>query len=474
MTNRIYILLPVHNRCAVTERFIDCLTAQTYTNFHLLLIDDGSTDNTDQMVQAKIKNLTVLKGKGDWWWAGSLQQGINWLEHRGVDDRDIVLFANDDITFDVDFLQKAVAILDNMKATLLLPQIRDEVTGLPKESGLEANLQKFTFKPAVSPDKINCLSTRGLFMRMEDLRKIGGFHPKILPHYWSDYEFTIRAYRKGLKLCTSSVIAISVDHTQTGYRNFDKSGFIDFLGNCFSKRTVLNPVYRSSFILLTSPLTNMPLNIYKAWRNFFVYVARKLINSIKVLRKRYRMVNAIRRLRSDLKIIVGSSSTKQEGWISTDYPILDLTDDSTFASYFDKGSIHNFLAEHVWEHLLPEDGARAFRNCFMYLKQGGVLRIAVPDGFHPDLDYIAQVKPGGYGRGAHDHKILYNYRNLSEMLVQAGYKVRLLEWFDEQGTFHHENWDVEGGFIKRSTRFDSRNRENPTTFTSLIVDAAKP
>jgi predicted SAM-dependent methyltransferase len=50
----------------------------------------------------------------------------------------------------------------------------------------------------------------------------------------------------------------------------------------------------------------------------------------------------------------------------------------------------------------------------------------------------------------------------------------LLEYFDEQGEFHHEEWNAEEGFIKRSTRFDPRNTTNPTAYTSLIVDARKP
>lgn len=471
---KVYVLLPVHNRSAVTERFIDCLAAQTYTNYHLILIDDGSTDNTDQMAQARIENITVLKGRGDWWWAGSLQQGINWLERLSVDDHDIVEFANDDITFDADFLQKAVNILDSLDATLLLPYLRDEKTGEPQESGVEANLRKLTFVPATSPDKISCLSTRGLFMRMADLRRIGGFHPILLPHYWSDYEFTIRAHRKGLRLCTRSDVAISLNREQSGYRNFDALGFKVFLKRYFSKRSVLNPVYHTSFVLLTSPLLSIPLNVAKIWRNAFAYMVRQLIHALRKRIERFRMAIAIWRARNDLKVIVGSAATRQEGWISTDYPLLDLTDAQTFSALFDSGSVSNFLAEHVLEHLSPEDGAKACSNCFTYLKPGGRLRIAVPDGFHPDAHYIDQVKPGGSGPGADDHKILYNYRTLSSLLENAGYNVQLLEWFDELGNFRHVDWDARNGLVVRSTRFDPRNKVNHTTYTSLILDASKP
>lgn len=265
MMQNVYILLPVHNRSAVTERFIDCLAAQTFANYHLILIDDGSTDGTAEMVQAKISNLTVLKGRGDWWWAGSLQQGINWLEQHGVEDQDIVVFANDDITFNADFLQKAVGILDNLDSALLLPHLCDEKTGLPQESGVEADLQNLTFIPATSPDKINCLSTRGLFMRMADLHKVGKFHPRLLPHYLSDYEFTMRAHRKGLRLITSAEIAIQLDREQTGYRSLEHHGFIDFIKRYFSKRNVSNPIYWSTFILLTVPKSHIPVQVFRLW-----------------------------------------------------------------------------------------------------------------------------------------------------------------------------------------------------------------
>jgi predicted SAM-dependent methyltransferase len=175
-----------------------------------------------------------------------------------------------------------------------------------------------------------------------------------------------------------------------------------------------------------------------------------------------------------LRIIVGSANTGQAGWISTDYPALNLIDQRSFARLFKPESISHFLAEHVWEHLSPVDAQRAIHNCFEFLEHGGRLRIAVPDGCHPDEDYIAQVKPGGYGSGADDHKALYDFRSLSAMMEAAGFQVRLLEWFDEHGQFHFEPWSVDDGMVKRSTRYDPRNSTNPTTFTSLIIDGIKP
>ena len=105
---------------------------------------------------------------------------------------------------------------------------------------------------------------------------------------------------------------------------------------------------------------------------------------------------------------------------------------------------------------------------------GGTLRIAVPDGYHPDKDYIDWVKVGGNGFGADDHKILYNYYIMKTKLEKVGFKVELLEYWDENGVFHFTDWSSEAGFIRRSKNNDERNQSGKLKYTSLIVDAIKP
>ena len=472
---KIYILLPVHNRRLVTERFIDCLAAQTYTDYFLILIDDGSNDGTVQMVQAKIQNRVVLSGKGNWWWAGSLQQGIIWLGERDIDDRDIILFANDDITFGAAFLQVAVDILDGVSASLLLPQLSDmDFLASPKESGVTADLQNVTFCTATSADKINCLSTRGLFMRMEDLRKIGRFHPLILPHYWSDYEFTIRARRKGVSLMTSDKLTISIDREQTGYHSLEGFGFVDFLKSCFSKKYVLNPLYHTSFVMLTCSSRYIPRNVFKIWASFCFLVMHRLKRSLNFLFQKIEAARDIRRLDDDLKIIIGAAATKQKGWLSTDLFLLDLTNPHSFSSLLSPESVNCFLAEHVWEHLSERDAKIAAAVCFKFLKPGAYLRVAVPDGYHPNLSYIDHVKPGGTGPGADDHKLLYTHLTLADVFTSAGYEVHVYEYFDIEGKFNFREWNPEGGLVRRSIRFDPRNIDGQPIYTSIVLDAIKP
>jgi predicted SAM-dependent methyltransferase len=67
------------------------------------------------------------------------------------------------------------------------------------------------------------------------------------------------------------------------------------------------------------------------------------------------------------------------------------------------------------------------------------LRVAVPDGLHPDPAYVDTVKAGagtavptsGLDGNAANHKALYTYRTLRQLFESAGFRVIMYEYFDE-------------------------------------------
>jgi len=274
MMRKIYILLPVHNRREITRRFIECLKVQTYRDFHLLLIDDGSTDKTEEMTREMVQSITIIKGQGDWWWAGSLQQGYQWLKSQKIPLSDIALIINDDTEFDTDFLEKGATLLKKQEKTLLMAQSYSKKTKMLIDSGVHADWHRLTFKQAVSQERINCLSTKGLFLRVSDFFEIGGFYPRLLPHYISDYEFTIRAQRKGMKLITDTSLRLWEDEAATGYYQIDTENFIDFLKKYFSKKSPSNPLAWTAFIALACPWRWKLLNLIRIW----TWMLRKILD----------------------------------------------------------------------------------------------------------------------------------------------------------------------------------------------------
>lgn len=182
--------------------------------------------------------------------------------------------------------------------------------------------------------------------------------------------------------------------------------------------------------------------------------------------------------RSPLKVIVGAGTQHQKGWISTQREYLNLLKPEDWERYFDVGSIDRIFAEHVLEHLTLEEGTSAARLCYRYLKPGGIMRIAVPDGFHPAPEYLSRVVPRLEGPGG--HKMLFNYQTLSELFESVGFETELLEYFDEDGRFHRKDWDPQNGNVDRAygkafrQRWYSDDKGRELEYTSLIMDAAKP
>jgi len=281
---RIYVLAPVHNRRAITEKFIRCLLAQTYSQWHLILIDDGSTDDTGKMVQAMVPHaaLTVLRGRGNWWWAGSLHQGYLWLKQQKTGANDIVLIVNDDTAFHPDFLAKAVKAIK--PGSLMVAQAHHVKGGLD-EVGVRWDWKRLQAVAVTDMAEVQCFSTRGLFLHLADFLRLGGFRPVLLPHYLSDYEFSIRARRKGLALMTAPDVFLRYDDDQalTGIRNTQGYSALKSLRMNLSIRSADNPIYWMSFILLACPPRYIPLNLARVWWRFFAPlrkgIRRRLLRS---------------------------------------------------------------------------------------------------------------------------------------------------------------------------------------------------
>lgn len=181
-----------------------------------------------------------------------------------------------------------------------------------------------------------------------------------------------------------------------------------------------------------------------------------------------------RTINSGIKLNIGSANINYDNnWIATDINTLNILNKDDWGKNMLFFKADNIMAEHVWEHLQENEIILANANCYKFLKKGGRLRLAVPDGFFPDKEYIEYVKPGGIGSGADDHKILFNYKIMQKCLEEVGFKVNLLEYWDEYGKFHSQEWDVKDGYIMRSSKHDKRNQGGILKYTSLIVDAIR-
>ena len=156
----------------------------------------------------------------------------------------------------------------------------------------------------------------------------------------------------------------------------------------------------------------------------------------------------------NIKIVIGSSAHKvgfsninYKGWLMTDLPWFDIQDLNKMLKFFSDKKASIILAEHVFEHLDIEEGYKAIKNLKQILCKNGKIRLAVPDGYHSNQDYITLVKP--HGSGGAEHKILYNYKSIKQ-IFDKDFEIRYLEYFDERKNFIYNDWqnDYKSGYIK--------------------------
>jgi GT2 family glycosyltransferase len=263
----VHVLTPAHNRQAITSAFAECVRAQDYPHVRFVLVDDGSTDGTSEAVKAILPQAVILRGDGNLWWSGSLQRGFDYLKGAGLGTDDVVLICNDDLFIEPRFISRGVSHLEARPNTLLLAQHRSDGNGPSTESGYRYDSRRGTFEQALVPADINCLATRGLFARWPTVQAIGGFHPFLLPHYLSDYEWTIRAGRKGMVLITHPDVWIVPMSGTTGhhYAQDKDENIVQVLRMLFSRRSAGNLFAWTSFLMLTADRVMLPLLLCHLW-----------------------------------------------------------------------------------------------------------------------------------------------------------------------------------------------------------------
>lgn len=490
----VFVLIPVHNRVEHTIKVVECLRKQTFNDLSIIVIDDGSTDATPDFLAA-CPDVTTLQGDGTLWWAGAMALGLDHVFATATED-DCVLFLNNDTQFDSDYVQTLLntsreigrgvvgSVLRNVDEPHEILSIGPviDVWGMRVWDKWQ-DMPPYERVNLAASYEVKTVSGRGTLYPVKVLREVGGLRPKLLPHYYADYELGMRASRQGIPVVVSTEAVIKTENDFSVERKVP-AFFEKYFGERSYKNIIRVFIFWSSIGTPIQRITTLPRLIYQVFARKMRAMSGMFLRRLPFVKNIYGILKKwrySRNLRADirshqenLKIIVGASSTAMPDWVSTEYPYVNIADAPNLDEWFLPSSVKAILAEHVWEHLTEVQAKSAVANCLALLEPGGYLRLAVPDGNHPDTDYIDYVKPGGYGEGSGDHRVLYTIESLSRLLHEAGFVVDPLEWFDSHGKFHKVAWDTAKGMVSRSTRFDPRNHANPTAYTSLIVDAVKP
>ena len=104
----VYVVIPVFNRKHYTQKCLELLMSQTFSSMHVIVVDDGSSDGTSEMIRENFPEVEVIRGTGDWYWTGSAYQGVERALELSASDDDYIFMLNDDLEFASDLLERLI------------------------------------------------------------------------------------------------------------------------------------------------------------------------------------------------------------------------------------------------------------------------------------------------------------------------------------------------------------------------------
>ncbi len=223
---KIFVVIAVFNRKKYTLDCLSFLKSQTYSDFQIVIVDDGSTDGTSEEIQKKYPEVIIVKGDGNWWWTKSMNIGCNKAIELGAN---LLITLNNDTYFEKDFVNQLVDLHSKYPKAILgsLNLIRKEseyifFSGLKNIVWWKAKEVKYhkAFTPYNNDlrgiHSTKCLNGRGTLIPVKIFQEIGGYDETNFPQYASDYDLTLRAQQKGYDCLISYDIKVYSFVEETG------------------------------------------------------------------------------------------------------------------------------------------------------------------------------------------------------------------------------------------------------------------
>jgi glycosyltransferase involved in cell wall biosynthesis len=197
MNPTVSVVIPTYNRADKVGKTIDSALAQTFTDYEVIVVDDGSSDETGRVLR------NVYGDRIRYFFQNN--QGVSVARNKGIAEArgEWIAFLDSDDLWEkekLDWQLKAMeqfgpkcggcytdVRLFNHSETRTFFQMAEESCRHEGTMGVNADVLKLLVRPG-GAGMVVCLSS--LLARAETVRKSGGFDPKLL--YSQDSEFIFR------------------------------------------------------------------------------------------------------------------------------------------------------------------------------------------------------------------------------------------------------------------------------------------
>jgi glycosyltransferase involved in cell wall biosynthesis len=185
------IIIPTFNRAEVLSKAIESVLHQTYTNTEIIIVDDGSTDNTQQILNRFNNRILVFSQEN---------KGASAARNRGIQQSrgDIIAFLDSDDLWSPIKLERQVKLLTTIDASVpcCLCNINLVFVNGRQDSSFNLSWLHTHLEQGLWKNPLDVLATRfvlfnqAIAIRREALTQIGQFDECF--RYMEDHDLALR------------------------------------------------------------------------------------------------------------------------------------------------------------------------------------------------------------------------------------------------------------------------------------------
>lgn len=221
-----YIIIPVFNGWTQTCQCLEALRHSRCQDFHTVIIDHGSSDETASRLVSDYPEVTRITASDYLWWTGATNTGV---EHALSAGAGLIMLLNNDCYPEPDCIGTLLAHYADDSSDehprIIAPQLTDNATLEPlvtaARSCLALGFPSLTMRPQqpiAGNQLMPChliMGARGVIIPAAVFARVGLFDAARLPHYLADHDFYLRCDKAGIPLLVDPSATVRVDNTRT-------------------------------------------------------------------------------------------------------------------------------------------------------------------------------------------------------------------------------------------------------------------
>ena len=261
----IHVIIPVFNRLNLTKKCLYSLNNQKNAkDLNIIIVNDGSTDGTEQYLKNNFPQITVLNGSGSLFWGGAISLGIEYVI-KISQSKDWVLLVNNDVELSQDAISNLIKEAEKKDRKVIVGALTvnadDKTTIITSGTIVKSwflNITKHVYKGICvnqildrDPIMVDFLTGRSLLHPVEIFYTAGNYDAKTFSHYGADDEFSMRVKKYGFStlLCLSSIVFL---HQNEKYEK-KKIDFKNFFFTIFGKKSSSNIINKFNLTIKVVP-----------------------------------------------------------------------------------------------------------------------------------------------------------------------------------------------------------------------------